>query len=1182
MATPSRSPPKRVSGTTAQSHNNQQDATDKDLSQPLAPGPFKPAVNRSPSASSPRPGSAMRSPLHGPSATNGTPSRSATPTLRRKASLNSLHSANGIAPPRRASPANILSPTARSPLRSLSPPGTAEKPPLTAESVAHTYFSRELDAHHGANPQLPTETLVVLHDACYGHRYSRPRTSRAALSTVACVVGVSAAYDGAFPIRPSRDPAALPSVPFRIHKTTRRLPLSSQTVTNELKMMCDAAEARLAINGKELQRPDMDRGANAEAPRKFHEGDLYLCAESLDALEGALGGVCDAVDAVFRPQGPKRAFVAIRPPGHHCSASYPSGFCWVNNVHVGIMHAILSHGLTHAAIIDFDLHHGDGSQSIAWQHNSRSLGLAKNAAWWKKTSIGYFSLHDINSYPCEMGDEEKVKNASLCIENAHGQNVWNVHLQPWKSDADFWELYESKYSALLDKTRSYLKGQTERLRAAGLNSHAAIFLSAGFDASEWESAGMQRHNVNVPTEFYARLTRDVVRIAAEEGTSVEGRIVSVLEGGYSDRALCSGVLSHISGLAGDDPATQEQDYNGLGYEMGQKIGVVRTRKDSSASESGTRPYDPSWWSPAELASLESIVYPPPPPEQKQPRTNAPPTYSSPTTASSARVVTPRVRRSISGLSLGGSRSPSRPPSPPPPEVPWTTAASELSKLLIPSGRQTESCTHEDLNAEATRARRDRQSHVSSGSQGERAPTRMSLRERKAKPTPAIKEEDAEEERKRRRRTVAGPSDFVSEKSVSSRGTVPASGRAPIRPPGRRLSAASTVVSENVDPLKAAPPPPLPAPLNGVSRIDTSHSIRPESSMSARTAATGASLAAKKTRVPPVKKDPVPRAPRGAPKKTPGTTATGATASTKTPAARTTSGAVSRPPAVASSSASSSSNKAGDDMDKLTSGMKKIKITLVTPAQREARERERLAKEKEEAAARAAESITVATPTLESEPSLHHQPAEQTPAAPPSTNSGLPSSPVVEATITPMSTPPAAAALDHSEKQQQQQPMLPLPSFSSYTIDQQNPSIIESLSPKSLPPQADPLTPAHAGHVFTPMLLSSQPQRVPLPSSSPITPTSPTRFQQQASAPPPDVFIQYQPEGPAPSLVKQQQQQSLQWLPPNIVATPMAATPMRRTDLPVFTATSAIPFAPTGTGRQQFDESEWEIPETPQN
>lgn len=106
---------------------------------------------------------------------------------------------------------------------------------------------------------------------------------------------------------------------------------------------------------------------------------------------------------------------------------------------------------------------------------------------------------------------------------------------------------------LLDKTRNYLRTQTERLRLVpnGSKPKGAIFLSAGFDASEWESDGMQRHKVNVPTEFYARLTRDVVRIAAEEGSAVDGRIISVLEGGYSDRALCTGVFSHLSGLAGE-------------------------------------------------------------------------------------------------------------------------------------------------------------------------------------------------------------------------------------------------------------------------------------------------------------------------------------------------------------------------------------------------------------------------------------------------------------------------------------------------------------------------------------------------------------------------------------------------------------------------------------------------------
>ena len=554
----------------------------------------------------------------------------------------------------------------------------------------------------------------------------------------------------------------------------------------ELKIMCDNAETKLATNGKELTRPDISRSPEQGVPAKLHEGDLYLCAESLNAMEGALGAVCEGVDAVFQGsangKGPHRTFVAIRPPGHHCSASYPSGFCWLNNVHVGISHAALTHGLTHAAIIDFDLHHGDGSQAIAWGHNNRANNLPKNALPWKKTSIGYFSLHDINSYPCELGDEEKVKNASLCIENAHGQSIWNVHLQPWKSEPEFWDLYETRYSILLEKTRNYLRTQTERFRSItnGPKPKSAIFLSAGFDASEWESSGMQRHKVNVPTEFYARLTRDVVKLAAEEGTGVDGRIISVLEGGYSDRALCTGVFSHLSGLAGGQSITIKKEVNhaGLGYEMGQKIGAFNSANESLEEPVlvAAKSYDPLWWSLPRLEQLDATVNPPPPPpEPKKPREIAN-TYSSPTQSFIAKVHSPRVQRSVSStsnLSNGSPRALSRAPSPPPPEVDWAVAAHELSKLLIPSDRQTMSCKPEDLSAEATRARRDRQSiltppaSVLGADPAENPSSRMALRVRKpAKPVIDIVEEDEDKKpasKTNRRKTVAGAAVLATEK-----------------------------------------------------------------------------------------------------------------------------------------------------------------------------------------------------------------------------------------------------------------------------------------------------------------------------------------------------------------------------------------------------------------------------------
>ncbi|KAL8382855.1 hypothetical protein RB595_006569 [Gaeumannomyces hyphopodioides] len=1119
--------------------------------------PISPS-NRSPSSMSVR-GPASRASL----GAARPESRADHPNLLRKASLNSIRSASamGAAPLRRAS--SVKSPNGpRSPL-SPSPPEA--KPAPTAASVASDYFRTELAVRHGERPDPTSETVVIMHDSCYGHRYSRPRTSKVGLSTIverperlkASALGVAVAYvrlgerhaDGANPIHPRLDPASIVSIPFRIHKTTRRLSLNSQTVTNvhgtkwmeELKQMCETAESKLATNGKELARPEMSRGPDQQgAPPKFHEGDLYLCAESLDALEGSLGGVCEAVDAVFSHTNPaRRAFVAIRPPGHHCSASYPSGFCWVNNVHVGIMHAIQSHGLTHAAIIDFDLHHGDGSQAIAWQHNARSVGLAKNAAWWKKTSIGYFSLHDINSYPCEMGDEEKVKNASLCIENAHGQNIWNVHLMPWKTEADFWRLYETKYSILLEKTREFLRAQTDRFRSVSQNVKGAIFLSAGFDASEHEGSGMQRHNVNVPTEFYARLTRDVVKIAAEEGTSVDGRVISVLEGGYSDRALSSGILSHLSGLAGDDPApTAKQDqFNGLAFDMGQKLGGTpsHSRKTSLATHSRREslnlkntipltPYEPAWWSLAELEHLEATMAPPPSIESKKPRNLVPPTYSSPTQSSQAKAsYTPKVRRSFSGMSLSPT---SRAPSPPPPDVPWATAAYELSKLLIPGERQTDSCTHDDLNAEATRQRRDRQSVAladsidgpASAAAPAPVPTRMSLRERKV--IKSYVEEDEKEFLKAssRRKTVAGTSVLASEKATA-RG-VPSTGAAKSIAPARRLSDASAVLSE----VPEKPPVPQTLTVNTpAGRPGTSQSIRPESSASVRALpGAGNSLAVKKTRTVAAKKEAPVKATRAVKKTSPPLKPSNVAAKAAAPApttatAQPTSSAASvasRARAFDSASASSragstaATSTANDDMDGITSGFKKIKITLLTKEQKEAREKAEKAKSGTAATKPGNKGPSVATPTEE-----RHPPVLVTGSAPEriqSSSSGAKKANKKEKDVTPAPSP----TLAHANR----------------------------------PPA---LSPANS---------HSSPTTIP---PGPLTP---------------DVFVPFQPEGPSPKAVPQQQP-ALQWLPPN-TGTP---SPMKRQELPVFTSMSAIPFAgpsPQAPGATTNPAGGSDGPETP--
>ncbi|KAI6247574.1 Histone deacetylase HOS3 [Erysiphe necator] len=694
-----------------------------------------------------------KNPLYHFSGAKSSPTRPSFSSDPRRPSLNSLHTTT---PPsiRRSSSTNFINASTLVGKSKLVEDNTNFPTRHTPETIAKQYFEAELEVHQNSEKFTKrVDTIVILNDSCYGHRYSRPRTSKATLNNIverperihASILGISTAYvrlgerhSGGQYAPNLGKPLADHSIPFRIHKTTRNLALTSNTVTNvhgkkwmsELKIMCDDAESRLAIYGKELVRPEMDRGPDNEIPAKLHEGDLYLCSESLNAIEGALGAVCEGVDTVFQgttnKNGPCRAFVAVRPPGHHCSASYPSGFCWVNNIHIGISHASLTYGLTHAAIIDFDLHHGDGSQAIAWEINRRATSAAKNALPWKKTSIGYFSLHDINSYPCEMGEDEKVKNASLCIEGSHGQSIWNVHLQTWKTEAEFWKLYETKYSVLLEKTKNYLRAQTERVRTNGsvIKPIGAIFLSAGFDASEWESLGMQRHKVNVPTEFYARFTRDVVRLANEADTAVEGRVISVLEGGYSDRALCSGVLSHLSGMTARDPmiTSYEQNPSNFSHSNSQQNEDFSTRKSVDQSID----YNPKWWSQASLEELDTVRNPSKTPEPKIKR-DGPTTFSSPTQSFISKVNTPLVRRSTTAKSNTPTKSPRQqafsassslsisPSTSPPPEVSWSIAAHELSKLLIPTSRQTTSCKSENLSAEAmrkklSRAQKDNQSN----------------------------------------------------------------------------------------------------------------------------------------------------------------------------------------------------------------------------------------------------------------------------------------------------------------------------------------------------------------------------------------------------------------------------------------------------------------------------------------
>ncbi|CAA7262779.1 unnamed protein product [Cyclocybe aegerita] len=437
------------------------------------------------------------------------------------------------------------------------------------------------------------KSAIFLQNACLQHRYIRSKD----LSTIverperlrAVNIGLSAAIarlEGLFPLAGATlvstdvngelDPADLANVMDKLKISSEPSNaaslveiIQSETTTNLLSHPAvkyihgdierDIYLENLTTWAKESHNK-IAKG-ESEIPHGYSQGDLYLCPGSIAAIEGAVGTVCEAVDRVIssiggnNPNPIHRAFVGIRPPGHHCGEDTPSGFCFVNNVAIAAAHAHLQHGIKRIVIFDIDLHHGNGTQSVVWQINEetyRQVLESEGGAPIKKTGpeLYYGSIHDILSYPCEDGKIELVQAASVSLHKSHGQHIENIHLQTYTSEEHFWKvLYKEQYSKLLTKAEEFLD------HTGGPGDDVLIFISCGMDACEHEYESMSRHNRKVPTSFYYRFARDACVLSDKYA---RGRIISVLEGGYSDRALTSGTMAHLSGLV-DVPAGAKVD-----------------------------------------------------------------------------------------------------------------------------------------------------------------------------------------------------------------------------------------------------------------------------------------------------------------------------------------------------------------------------------------------------------------------------------------------------------------------------------------------------------------------------------------------------------------------------------------------------------------------------------------------
>ena len=230
---------------------------------------------------------------------------------------------------------------------------------------------------------------------------------------------------------------------------------------------------------------------------KSLDGDTHISSGSLTAAYRAAGGVLRAVDLVLSGEA-KNAFAAVRPPGHHAETLSAMGFCLFGNIALGVKHALDFHGLKKVAVIDFDVHHGNGTQEILWDESRCLTFTSQQIPLWPGT-----------------GTEEEQGNYN---------NIVNIPLPPRSTGA----LMRQKYEALVFPVLQNFEPEL-------------ILISAGFDAHEADPLA----ELNWSTEDFSWLTERLCKIAEE---CCEGRLVSTLEGGYDLKALADSVKVHVKKL----------------------------------------------------------------------------------------------------------------------------------------------------------------------------------------------------------------------------------------------------------------------------------------------------------------------------------------------------------------------------------------------------------------------------------------------------------------------------------------------------------------------------------------------------------------------------------------------------------------------------------------------------------
>jgi acetoin utilization deacetylase AcuC-like enzyme len=252
-----------------------------------------------------------------------------------------------------------------------------------------------------------------------------------------------------------------------------------------------------------VHTPHYVEDVQAVAPKQGYQaldaGDTIMSPGTLEAVMRCVGAACAGVDDVVQGQA-QNVFCATRPCGHHAEANRAMGFCVFNQAAIAALHAREAHGLKRVAVMDFDVHHGNGTQH----------------SFWDDPDLFYGSCHQSPFYP-GTGDWQ---------ETGVAHNIVNIPLSRGTGSTAF--------RAAMEK---------EMLPALREFAPELLIISAGFDAHHLDPLG----GLQFTDDDYHWITRELMKVA---DATARGRVVSVLEGGYSLEGLASGTAAHVRALMG--------------------------------------------------------------------------------------------------------------------------------------------------------------------------------------------------------------------------------------------------------------------------------------------------------------------------------------------------------------------------------------------------------------------------------------------------------------------------------------------------------------------------------------------------------------------------------------------------------------------------------------------------------